>query len=391
MALHKQLELIKESDLEDLILNQTSEGKKIEYKKTIFGNKDSDKKEFLADVSSFANTMGGDIIYGLEEVDGIPKTITGLKETNVDALKLRIESIIQNGVRPRIPNIKVHDVKCSSGTVIIIRIPRSWASPHMVTFGNHSKFFSRNSAGKYQLDVDELRTAFLISETGAERIRNFRIDRLGKIISGDTPILLKDTPKIVFHIVPFNAFDLRVKLDIINTLRDFSKLRPLGANSWNHRYNFDGILTYSTIPNTDFAYSYLQIFQNGILEAVQSSLLKLRDDRKIIPSIAFEEYLIKGLPNLLTIQRQIGVEPPLFIMLSLLDVQGYIMGVDTSRFLYENFHPIDKKDLVIPEIMIESFECEYAKVLKPLFDSVWNATGHAGSINYDSNEEWVGR
>ena len=36
---------------------------------------DQEKEEFLADVSSFANTMGGDLIYGIEEENGIPKVL----------------------------------------------------------------------------------------------------------------------------------------------------------------------------------------------------------------------------------------------------------------------------------------------------------------------------
>ena len=32
----------------------------------------------------------------------------------------------------------------------------------MTTFKNASKFYARNSAGKYQLDVGELRTAFIV-------------------------------------------------------------------------------------------------------------------------------------------------------------------------------------------------------------------------------------
>jgi hypothetical protein len=43
-----------------LVDNQVSEHKTIEYKEALLGNADGDKKEFLADVSSFANESGGD-------------------------------------------------------------------------------------------------------------------------------------------------------------------------------------------------------------------------------------------------------------------------------------------------------------------------------------------
>lgn len=58
----KGIEQITEEDLQNLIGNSVSERKTIEYKQTLPGNSDSDKKEFLADVSSFANASSGDLI-----------------------------------------------------------------------------------------------------------------------------------------------------------------------------------------------------------------------------------------------------------------------------------------------------------------------------------------
>lgn len=64
---------------------------------------------------------------------------------------------------PRIPGISMRAVPLKGKRfVIVIRIPKSWASPHMITKGS-SKFYSRNSAGKYPLDVFEIRTAFNVS------------------------------------------------------------------------------------------------------------------------------------------------------------------------------------------------------------------------------------
>ncbi|MCD6594362.1 ATP-binding protein, partial [bacterium] len=63
----KNIDQISEEDLQALIDNSVLEGKTIEYKQSLPGNSDSDKKEFLADISSFANASGGDLIYGILE------------------------------------------------------------------------------------------------------------------------------------------------------------------------------------------------------------------------------------------------------------------------------------------------------------------------------------
>ena len=38
--------------------------------------------------------------------------------------------------------------------------------------------------------------------------------------------------------------------------------------------------------------------------------------------------------------------------------------------------------------MIESFDFESSKVMKPIFDAVWNACGYPGSQNYDDSGNW---
>src|SRR5579862_4950245 len=100
----KPLEDITQADIEALVADKVSEGQKLEYKQEIHGGKDADVKEFLADVSSFANAVGGDIVYGVEEErdasgkpTGIPTAARGLKEVNADATILRMQSSALSG------------------------------------------------------------------------------------------------------------------------------------------------------------------------------------------------------------------------------------------------------------------------------------------------------
>jgi len=63
--IQKQIDAISKSDIDELIANSDNESKTLEHKQELPGNSDKDKKEFLADVSSFANASGGDILYGV--------------------------------------------------------------------------------------------------------------------------------------------------------------------------------------------------------------------------------------------------------------------------------------------------------------------------------------
>ncbi len=154
----KSIDELDEKDFHSLIDNKTPESRFIEYKLTLPGNSDKDKKEFLADVSSFSNAVGGYIIYGILEDNGIPQELVGLKITDSDAEILRLENILRDGIAPRLPGIKIVPLQLKKASpIIILHAPRSWISPHMVTYAGGTKFFSRNSAGKCQLSRGQSR------------------------------------------------------------------------------------------------------------------------------------------------------------------------------------------------------------------------------------------
>ncbi|MHC5730919.1 MAG: hypothetical protein ACYTXY_43820, partial [Nostoc sp.] len=127
-----------------------------------------------------------------------------------------------------------------------------------------------------------------------------------------------------------------------------SSLQPITSHGWSQRYNFDGIVKYSSIqPPTSS--SYTQLFRNGAIEAVDARILTPRDDKKRIPSVYYEEKLIDSLQKYLELQKNLELNPPILIMLSLLGVKGYTMGVESSWLDQEN--PIDRDILIIPEIV----------------------------------------
>ncbi len=86
--LDRPLEQITLADLEEPVREAIPEGKTLDYKRDLYGGKDPEKKELLKDASSFANTMGGDLIIGMDEANGIPTGIPCVSVANVDAEKL---------------------------------------------------------------------------------------------------------------------------------------------------------------------------------------------------------------------------------------------------------------------------------------------------------------
>ena len=384
-----RLEDIKETDINRLITDKISEIKTLEFKQSLPGNSDGDKKEFLADVSSFANAAGGDLLYGIKETAGVASEVSGTV-ADVDSEILRLENIIRDGISPRIPGVSTRSIPITGkAPVVLIRIPRSWAQPHMVKVGGSSKFFSRNSAGKYQLDVDEIRAAFALSETTSEQIRNFRRERLAAIVAGETPVPLDNNPpRLVVHSIPVTAFDPASRVDLsFHGHGNLVPLRPIGENLNTFRRNFDGFVTAAGDPQGGY-FSYVQFFRNGSVEAVRSNYL-VATAQKVIPG-RYEIEIIEALKRYLAVQKSLGVNPPLYIMLSLLDVRDYVVG-GFGLGMGLTVFPIEKQSLILPETELASFDEDIKQVMKPVFDTVWNASGWPGSKNYDSDGTWIGK
>lgn len=387
--INKNIEEITEKDLLELIDRQEVEGKTIEYKQSLPGNSEKIIKELLADISSFANSSGGDIVYGMAEDKGIPKTLIGLDIDNFDEEKLRLENLVRGGIEPRIPSLVIHQVPLSNSKLaIVIRISKSWISPHRVHYKGHDKFYARNSAGKYPLDVAELRIAFNLSETITERIRNFRRDRISNIVANETPVLLPSIAKIVLHLIPITAFSSGQSREINKIASNPGKMRPMFSSGCSNRYNLDGLLTYAY--GAKQTHSYVQLFRNGIIEAVETSMLEPNEHGLYIPSGVYEQELIDSLSQYLSLLETLTIEPPIFIFLTLLGVKGYQMGTSRSSLGHEH-HVIDRDIILLPEIPIDSYQVAAEDVLKPCFDGIWNTCGFPRSLNYSSDGKWIRR
>ena len=382
--IEKELSIIEESDLDGLVTNSVSESKTLEYKSQLKIYSDKEKLEFLKDVSALANSAGGDLIFGVDEEKGIAKSVSGIDIDDPDRLGLQIEDILRYGVRPRILNISIHIFKVHNDKfAIIIRIPRSWFNPHRIVFKGNDKFYLRKSSGSYSMDVDELRIAFTGNEAIYKSIENFKLERISKILEDLTPVSLVDGPKVVLHLIPLSSFKDIKEIDLKYVSSDpINKLNPIYARTNDWRYNLDGFLVYSN--DKERYRSYVQLFRNGIIEAVNASLIRPIDKEQIIKDITFESTIIKSFSEYKKLLKELNVELPIIISVTLLEVKGYYMGKGTRIFFKdEQVYAIDRDHLFLPELLMENYEQKEDLLLKTIFDSIWNACGMERSLNYD--------
>lgn len=373
--IEKNLLDITYKDIQDLIENSISESKTLDYKLQFPQNlNDSEKKELLADISSFTNTLGWDLIFGIKEKEWVAKEIIWCDIENLDNWKLKLESIIRTGIEPRI-NYEIKEIKLDDlKYIIILRIKESFIKPHWISYQNNHKFYLRSSTWKYESELSELKDLFLSTDQISNKINAFKLKRLNTIEINDSYMQFNDGLKIIIHIVPINS------QQIINLFDDKglnSSFPPIYASGRNHRVNIDGFLTYS--PNGN---SYTQIYKNWSIEVVRS-----QNNSDKIYYTWYEEEIINYIKQCLENLTKIWMSYPFYLSLCFLDISWYSLKRSNFHSL-EHWYSYDKNLLDTWNVIINNID-NIEKKIKPLFDVIWNAFWYIHSRNYDKNWNWT--
>lgn len=119
-----------ESNLQALIRNHTQESLHLDYKASgALRNTDINKNEISKDVSAFANSDGGKIIYGIEEQNHLPIRIdSGVASTGK---REWLEQVINSRIEPRIHDVKIKQIDLTSNqnrAVFAVQIPASFTA-----------------------------------------------------------------------------------------------------------------------------------------------------------------------------------------------------------------------------------------------------------------------
>jgi hypothetical protein len=376
----KPLAQVTEADIQELIDNGVVEGKEIDFKRDLQIGTESERKEFLADVSSFANASGGHLVFGVEEVDGRATSIAPLAVTSWDASRLKMEAVIRDGVAPRIA-VEFTAVPVSGGHVIVLRIAKNWTGPHMVTFQRNGKFHSRHSAGKYQLDVGELRSAFALGTEIAEAVRIFRQGRIGDIIAGETPVPMRDGAKLILHVFPYSAARTPTPVDLESAHQRRELMMPM-EGGYSTGFNLDGVI--SSTPHASGTYtSYNQLFRDGRVEAVTSTMLAPDTPAgSTIPSVLLAAETIKCLGRVLQLLRHLDVQAPAALMLTLTGVKGYTLAMNRQTFRSRS-QLINRNVLSLPSEIIQVYDSDPIGLMRPILDALWNVGGFSRCDLYD--------
>ena len=241
------------------------------------------------------------------------------------------------------------------------------------------------------MDVNEIRSAFSLSETLIDKIRAFQEQRTELIRKNETPLPIESGPSTILHLIPFQAFRPGYSLDIEKISRNGKlHLIDIPAEFTNRRYNVHGILSYSPSQERT-CYAYGQLYRNSIIELVDRYFFSRHNiDNKTIPLAAlrhFESAIVDSIISCIKFYQGQNISPPIIASITYLGLDKHML----QKIMYASVLPdiINHANRIeTPQILIDDYSADLYALMKPTFDTLWNAFGYPRSENYDENGDW---
>lgn len=146
-----------EASIRELIASQVQESLTLDYKSCgSLARTDAKKREISKDVSAFANSAGGTIVYGVVEDKHVPTEIdVGYLPTDIS--KEWLEHVVQTNIQRRIDGVRINPVQLTGSAVgkvlYVVSIPQSVRAPHMAADNRFYKRFNFESVPMEEYEV----------------------------------------------------------------------------------------------------------------------------------------------------------------------------------------------------------------------------------------------
>lgn len=294
--------------VEDALRRQLPESEKLDFKQTSY----SDAKEWLKDVSAFANASGGRLILGVgQDEHGRARDAIGIKGT-LDTEPQRLRNWLRDQTEPDLsPYVKITGETDSAGrNYLIVDIQESPQKPHRLELPGDKyqrQVYVRDGTDNIPASMQAITAIAVDATTSSAKAQAF-IDNRQRNLATVNPLhnsmLLAS---IAFHIAPRRGFGSHAFAEwaIAN------KGTPLGDTNY---------VSWSTIkPDAEGAYSvsndkedpsYHRVFYNGVAELVYTDVLYQSgedddtDKEQVVPAARIRYYAERHLGRMLQLMQQ---------------------------------------------------------------------------------------
>lgn len=164
-------------DIESLIKNEVEESVHLDYKEArALAKTDKARLDITKDVSSFANSDGGIIVYGISEIDNKPQKISPIDGRT--CTKEWLENVIHS-IQPRIDDIKIYPIRIENDidkSIYVVKIPRSDDAPHMAKDYRYYKRYNFQSVPMEDYEIKDLYNRISTPKLEINRCGFYKVD-----------------------------------------------------------------------------------------------------------------------------------------------------------------------------------------------------------------------
>jgi hypothetical protein len=148
------LKLETKADLDRLIVDEVKESLTLDYKASgALGKESKQRDELCKDVTAFANSAGGQIVYGVEEDKTLPTNVDDGADPSIT--KEWIEQVIDSRVQPRIEGLVIIPIPLAKGYGFVLTIPQATSrAPHQAP---DKKYYKRQNFQSSPMEDYEIR------------------------------------------------------------------------------------------------------------------------------------------------------------------------------------------------------------------------------------------
>lgn len=397
MLLHQTpFDEITEAHLQRLVDVRASESMRLDFKQMLplTEGRDPDldaSRRFCRDVSAFANTDGGDLVYGMREERGEAVEVNGLVCADQEKYKSKLEDILKDHVEPRIGRVRLRFVPLQSGRLaLVLRVPRSLEAPHGVKAGGAWDFYGRRSAGNYAMSVSEIRAAFTRTQDWREGILRWHRARVDLYEAGEGVAQVAGDCRVYVHVVPLGW---EGELDVREMLRRDEFDRPLRrCADWSGLNDpsptVEGVLHLRGARSDARAPRGLALWtHDGRFESIATCDIRAEADarKRAVPGERIERMIHGHATAGVVSLGLLGIDGPYLIVAALGGVSGAIVAYEPAGGWFpaeRDIMPLQRDPTGLPAVMVDHAQDDLWQPLRPLMDRLAHAGGRSGSPRY---------
>lgn len=115
------------------------------------------RDEIAKDVSAFANSDGGTLIYGIEEKDNVPVAVDGGVDDAVFSREW-LDNIIRSNISPSLADVRISPIPLGNGrSLYVVAVAKSFRAPHQAPDKKFYKRFNFSSVPMEEYEINDVR------------------------------------------------------------------------------------------------------------------------------------------------------------------------------------------------------------------------------------------